>query len=174
MRIWHAFLGMMLLSLAATNAAAQKVTTDFDHAANFSQYHTFYWAQEPQMSNPLAKQRVMEAINRDLTAKGWQLMQGSGDVAVVANGVTQERQTLDTFYNGMPGWRWGFGGMAETTTQNYRVGTLVVDLLDAKSKQAIWRGTATDTLSDKPEKNDEKIDKSIDKMFKNFPPEEKH
>ena len=46
----------------------------------------------------------------------------------------------------------------------------MVDLFDAKSKQAIFRGTATDTLSDKPQKNDEKLDKAVEKMFKEFPP----
>jgi hypothetical protein len=47
----------------------------------------------------------------------------------------------------------------------------VIDLFDAKTKQAIFRGVATDTLSDKLEKNEDKLDKSVEKIFKKFPPE---
>ena len=72
------------------------------------------------------------------------------------------------------GWRgWGgAGGMgsATTTTSEYTVGTLVVDIFDAKSKALMFRGTATDELSDKAEKNAKKLAKASDKMFKEFPP----
>lgn len=49
-------------------------------------------------------------------------------------------------------------------------GTLVVDINSGKTKQLIWRGAAKGTLSDKPEKNSEKIDKAVAKMFKKYPP----
>jgi hypothetical protein len=63
-----------------------------------------------------------------------------------------------------------FGNEATTTVENYRVGTLVVDMYDAQNKRLVWRGTSTDTLSDKPENNEKKLDKAVDKMFKDFPP----
>ncbi|HWF46702.1 MAG TPA: DUF4136 domain-containing protein, partial [Bryobacteraceae bacterium] len=59
------------------------------------------------------------------------------------------------------------------TTENYKVGTLVVDLFDASNKQLIWRGSASDTLSDKSEKNIKNLDKGVQKMFDHFPPGEK-
>jgi len=34
----------------------------------------------------------------------------------------------------------------------------------------IWRGSATATLSDKPEKDTKKLDKAVEKLFKDFPP----
>ena len=74
------------------------------------------------------------------------------------------------------GWRgWGgagmgMGGTAHTTTTEYTVGTLVVDIFDAKTRQLLFRGTAQDEISDKPEKNVKKVQKAADKMFKNFPP----
>ena len=40
-------------------------------------------------------------------------------------------------------------------------------------KQLVFRGTATDEVSDKPEKNMKKVDDATKKMFKNFPPEPK-
>ena len=95
---------------------------------------------------------------------------------VVLHGATEKEKTLNTFYSGGYGgygWRgMGAGGMgtATTTTSEYIVGTLVVDIFDAKSKQLLFRGTAQDELSDKPEKNVKKLTKASDKMFKDFPP----
>jgi len=53
------------------------------------------------------------------------------------------------------------------------VGTIVVDIFDTPSKKLIWRGQATDVLSDKPEKNEKKLEKSVGEMFKHFPPKAK-
>lgn len=161
----------MLFVLVST-ASAQKVDTDFDHHADFSGYKTFKWLRDPRINNPIAKQRVMDDINKQLEAKGWQMVTGNADVSVVANAATQEQHTLNTFYDGFPGWRWNWAGSTTTTVDTYTVGTLVVDLFDSKTKQAIFRATATDTISDKQEKNDEKIDKSVEKMFAKFPPKE--
>ena len=89
---------------------------------------------------------------------------------------TQNQQTLNTFYDGFGGgWGWRrFGGRgfweATTTTETYKVGTLVVDLFDTKTKQLIWRGAASDTLSNNSDKNIKNLDKGVDKMFKQFPP----
>ena len=47
-------------------------------------------------------------------------------------------------------------------------GTLVVDIWDAKTKDMVFRGTTTDTISDKPEKNEKKINKGMKKMFEEF------
>jgi hypothetical protein len=42
--------------------------------------------------------------------------------------------------------------MATTTVTEYTVGTLVVDIFQAKSKDLIWRGVAQDVLSDEAER----------------------
>src|SRR5579884_4544266 len=83
---------------------------------------------------------------------------------------TKNQQTYQTFYDGFGGWRWGgFGGTTATTSvENTRVGTVIIDMYDAQNKQLIWRGTAQDTLSEKPEKNENKLDKATEKMFKHF------
>ena len=61
-------------------------------------------------------------------------------------------------------------GTATTTESEYLVGTLVVDIFNAKTKALVFRGTASDELSDKVEKNQKKLGKASDKMFKDFPP----
>lgn len=88
--------------------------------------------------------------------------------------ITHEQQTLNTFYDGFGGgWRWrGFGGFGEatTTTDTYLVGTLIIDLFDAKSKKLLWRGSSSDALSNNSNKNIRNLDKGVEKLFKNFPP----
>src|ERR1700681_3436686 len=164
------FFGCFLL--LPTILSAQKVTTDFDHSANFSQYKTFMWIREPRMSDPLMKVRVVDAINGQLIAKGLQLVTEGADVGIIANGATTEEHTLETFYSGFGGWGWrGWGGgVATTIPESYTVGTLIVDLFDTRTKQVVWRGTATATLPDKPEKTAKKLNKAIEKMFNKFPP----
>jgi hypothetical protein len=71
------------------------------------------------------------------------------------------------------GWRRrGLGGFGQSTTtvENYKVGTLIVDLYDGNSKKLVWRGSASDTLSDKADKNTKNLDKGVQKMFQHFPP----
>jgi Domain of unknown function (DUF4136) len=166
-----------LLFVAMLGAAfAQQVKTDFDHQANFSQYKTYSW-QEIKPANSLWDARIKSAVDAQLAAKGWTQVDSGGDVAIVAIKTSQTERTLQTFYDGMGGgWRWrGFGGFGESTTteQDYKEGTLVVDLYDAKTKQLIWRGSAEDTVSNKPEKNEKNLNKGVAKMFKKFPPQAK-
>jgi len=172
MRIFRACMFFAFFLWFPAILSAQKVTTDFDHSVNFSQYKTFMWLREPRMSDPLMKRRVIDAINKQLTAKGWQLVTEGADVGIIANGATTEEHTLETFYTGFGGWGWrGWGsGIATTIPEYYTVGTLIVDLFDTRTKQVIWRGTATGTIPDKPEKTAQKLNKAIEKMFKKFPP----
>jgi hypothetical protein len=157
------------------SAFAQKVQTDFDHQANFSQYKTYSW-QEIKPANSLWDARIKNAVDAQLAAKGWTQVPSGGDVAVVAIKTTQTQRTLQTFYDGMGGgWGWrrfGGGGFGDATTteQDYKEGTLVIDFYDAKTKQLIWRGSAQDTLSDKAAQNEKNLDKGVAKMFKAFPP----
>ncbi len=167
MRKWSA-IGFLLLMISAA-AAAQKVSTDFDHNANFATYKTYKWAKQPSARDPLMNQWIIEGINSQLAAKGWTLVADApADVNVMANVATREERSFDRYYNG-GGWRWG-GGFATTVVNNYAVGTLVVDMFDTNTHQAIWRAVASDTISDKPSKNTKNLNKSIDKMFKDFPP----
>ena len=161
-----------LAMLVASGAFAQKVTTDYAKSADFASYKTFMWIKEPKTTDPLMRQRIIDDVNSALSAKGLKLVTADADVAVAAHTASQQERSLQTFYNGFGGgWRWGGGfGSATTTVDTYEVGTLVVDLFDSKTKEALWRATATKTISDNPEKNAENLNKAVAKMFKEFPP----
>ena len=167
-------LGMMLLF--AGKSSAQQVKTDYDHEANFGQYKTYSWEQV-KTKDALDVDRIKSAVNAELAAKGWTQVDSGGDISIVAMEITREQQTLNTFYDGFGGG-WGyrrFGGaglgMATTTTDTYKVGTLVVDLFDTKTKKLLWRGSSSDTLSNNSNKNIKNLDKGVVKMFKKFPPD---
>jgi len=177
MKTQNAILLSIAMFLALTAASfAQQVKTDYDHSANFGQYKTYSW-EKVQTKDPLLVDRIKDAVNAALTAKGWTQVDSGGDVSVGAVEITQQQQTLNTFYDGFGGGRrWGgFGGFgdATTTTETYKVGSLVVDLLDAKTRNLIWRGSSSDTLSDNADKNTKNLDKGVQKMFAHFPPKEK-
>jgi len=172
MQLSRITVGVALMMSLAGPAAAQKVTTDYTRGTDFSQYKTFMWIAEPTATNPLTSQRIVNDVNAALKGKGLTLVTSDADIAVVAHAATQQRRTVETFYDGFGGgWRWHGGfGSAMTTVNTFAVGSLVVDIFDGKTKTAVWRGTSTKTLPGNPGKNAESLNKAIAKMFKSFPP----
>jgi len=173
-----AVIGAAVVGLAlAGTASAQDVKTDWDKSADFSKYKSFSAQIATSWNNPLAEKRALEIIENALVAKGWKKMDAAtADTHVLIHGATQVKRDLNTFYSGGfggYGYR-GYGGMgmgtSSTTVNEYTVGTMVLDIFDAKTKQLLWRGTGSDELSDKADKNQKKIEKATEKMFKNFPP----
>ena len=174
-----AFAAMLVGTLGlAPMGMAQDVSVDYDKSYDFSKVKTFAVQIGTQPANPLAAKRVVGEVEETLLAKGWtKAPAASADALVVLHGANEKQKSLNTFYSGGGGYGgyryggWG-GGMSssQTTVHEYTVGTLVVDIFDPKTKNLLFRGTATDELSDKAEKNQKKVEKATAKMFKNFPP----
>jgi hypothetical protein len=174
---------LLTLFISAT-AHAQKVSTDYDKNADFSQYKTYSWGEGTPAKNPLGHQRIIAGIDAQLAAKGWRKVEGDSDIVVIYSASTSSETQIHTFDSGgmWGGYRWGWGGYgggygggmvggsSTTTVSKIRIGELIVDMADVKNKGFVWRGTASDTMSDNPEKNQKKVEKALAKMFKNFPP----
>lgn len=168
--------------LLPTLAAAQKVRTDYDHGADFSKYKTYKWVKVEKSAqvSQLADQRITSAIDAQLAKAGLTKSEDNPDLLVDYQvGLTNQTQLTTFSSGGGPAWgygpRYGYGwgtssGISTTTSSTIPVGTLVVDLNDPQQKQLVFRGIATDTLSDKPEKNTKKIDKAAAKIFEKYPP----
>jgi hypothetical protein len=160
-----------LILAVAGGAGAQDVKVDYDQDANFGAIKTFSLKVGTSWGNPIGEKRVVDEITGALVAKGWTVApEGQADAQVVLHGATQTKRSLNTYYSGMGGYRWGGMGTATTTETQYTVGTLLVDIFEAKGKSLIWRGIAQDEASDKPEKNIKKVAKASEKLFKDFPP----
>src|SRR5438309_2094144 len=84
-----------LLAVAMLAFAAAKVTTDFDHHADFSRYHTSSWIGV-HAGDSLWQERIQSAVDSQLAAKGWTKVASGGDAAVSAIGRVNERDTIQT------------------------------------------------------------------------------
>jgi hypothetical protein len=182
MRKQHLFLPLIALVFLAVAQIAygDEVKTDYNHSADFSQFHTYSWG-DVKMANPFYVDRVKQDIDQVLQSKGWQMVPSGGAVTIFAHGNIKNQQELETFYNGA-GWggRWGWGGwgwrgpgFVTTTTTNQPVGNLVIDIFSGQSKDLLWRGMVQRDLSKKEDANTKALNKDIDKMFKDFPPKSK-
>jgi len=83
MRMLRYLASTMLVALAFSSALARDVKTDYDHHANFSRYRTYHW-ERVKTSNPLWQDRIREAVDWDLQAKGLQRVESGGDLALTA------------------------------------------------------------------------------------------
>jgi hypothetical protein len=174
MKIQRMVFATVSIVLLLATAAVADVKTDYDRNADFSRYKTYSW-EKVQTADPLWVDRIKEAVDAQLAMKGWTRVESGGQVAIIAIEMNRNQRTLNTFYDNFGrGCRWGGGfGNATTTVDTYKVGTLVVDLFDANTEKLIWRGSSSDTLSDKSDKNIKNLDKDVQKMFDHFPPEVK-
>ncbi len=169
---------VVIFSLLLSSAAfAQKIETDWDRTANFSNYHTYMREKSPHPAKGFWDQRIVDAINQQMQNKGYTLVDSNPDVWVVySNSIKDQKQVVGTGYGFGPGWGWGYWGGPNNVTYNTYVtkqGTLVVEIADAKNKQLLWRGSATDTISDNSNKNINNLNKAISKLFQKYPPQQK-
>jgi hypothetical protein len=157
-------------------AFAQKTHIDFDKSANFASYHTYMWEKSPNPAQGDWNQRIIDDIDKQLQAKGLTKVDSNPDLWVVySNSIRDVKEVIGVGYGLGPTWGWdnGVGSPAIQNTYINKVGTLVVELADPKTKQLLWRGSVSDTISDKTNKNVSTIDKAVTKLFKGYPPKEK-
>ena len=175
MKLLRAVLVASLVMLPAM-ASAQDVKIDYDKAFDFSTVKTYSIAIGTKWGNDLSERRVLTEIDEEIALKGWKkAATGQADIVVMLHGATQTKRTANTFYSDMGGYGYGyrgFGGMGTSSTvvNEYQVGTLVVDMFDAKSKNLVFRGIAEDEISDNANRNKSRLEKASQKLFKNFPP----
>ncbi len=158
----------MLVCIASTIAVGQQVSVNYNHSQSFTQYHTYAWGPDNanKVQNSILAQVATQNIDTALQGKGWQKVEAdkNPDVLVTASGGLKEQ----TSYSAM-GMRGFGGGMGSITPEQNVVGTLVVDLDDAKTQSLIWRGIAQNTLDNNGSKNQQMVQKAVTKMFKQWP-----
>jgi hypothetical protein len=173
------FVSCLLLLLACEPSL--KVTSDYDKSVNFQQYKTFKMVsldQQHQTISQLNQNRIINAIRNEMMKKGFQ-ESDNPDMVLAAVIILKDMQsvTANTNYYGYGGmyrpYAWG-GGMATGYTtynvQNYKDGSLIIDVADAKTKQLLWEGIGNKEI-DKPASDPDKaIADAITSIMANFPP----
>lgn len=156
----------MVLGLLAVSAAAQSVQSDFDRSFRFSELKSFRFAvQKRGATDPLAGDtlndgRIRNGLESQLT--GFRMESEKADFVIAYYVTTKNKLNVQDFGYGPPRWF----GSRDIRVNQYSEGTLMVDFIDVKSNQVIWRGRAVGTLEMKGV--DKKISKSVEKLVKQF------
>lgn len=156
------------LVLLPVSVAAQSIQTDYDRSYDFSRLKTYAFAKQtrgpndPLAANPINDRRVHMAIDSQLVAHGYiKDTTGAPDFFVGYHAATRSRLAVQDWGYG-PG-RWG---SRRVDINEYTEGTLVVDVVEAKSMQLMWRGSATGTV--KPKDAEKNIPKAVGKLMDQF------
>ena len=158
----------MVLGLLAVSTAAQSVQSDFDRSFRFSELKSFRfavqkrWATDPLAGDTLNDGRIRNGLESQLTANGFRMESGKADFVIAYYVTTKNKLNVQDFGYGPPRWF----GSRDIRVNQYSEGTLMVDFIDVKSNQVIWRGRAVGTLEMKGV--DKKISKSVEKLVKQF------
>jgi hypothetical protein len=166
---------LIVFSTAVVNA--QKVQVGADPGVDVSKFKTYAWEGTNVAANPFVGQAIITAVDREMAKKGLTKVEANPELAVVAVAATETDLSMN-----YPSWTPGLNSIATgvvvgTTAWPVTKGTLVIDLVEPKTKNSVWRGTARDTLKQGPTGNAIKdaksvqktIDKAVEKMFKKFP-----
>jgi hypothetical protein len=174
----------VLLALLAGCAGTIRARSDYDRSQSFARYHTFAWMNEEPMIAPpgatvqvsaLNRRRIVEAIERELTAKGFQRLpeRAAADFVVAYTVGARDRidaQSYPAPYNGLWHWGWPYYGR-DVDVRTYTEGTLAVDIFDGATRQPVWHGRATKRISaEDVEHAADEIRVAVAAILKDFPP----
>jgi hypothetical protein len=160
---------------------AQKTSYDYDKATDFTSFKRYAHKEGTAVGQPLIDDRIVAAIDAQLQAKGLTKVESDPDVFVVYHVAFDKQKDISTYSSGYGGgygpygWGWGGGWAGGTSTTQVRdivVGTLVIDMADAKKGQLAWRGIGVREVNTQanPEKRDKSINDAVKKIIKNYPP----
>jgi hypothetical protein len=170
---------LALLALAAGPAAAQKVYVDYDQYVDLEKFKTFAWVDSNTTSLKLNYPQVDSMIKNNIE---YYMVKGGliedledPDLKVTYHGSTQPQTQFmtSTFgYGYGTGWTWGaYWGprmVSGTMTTEFERGTMIVDIWDARKKEAVFRGTVVKIHADDPMKAVDQIADGIDKIVAEF------
>ena len=165
------------LSVAPAVGFAQKTSYDFDKSANFAGYKTYMLKDGTKVGDALIDARIVAAIDMQLTAKGL-VKAENADVAVIYHVAIDKQKDITTWSTGVGPYGYGWGGGWGTTdirVNEILVGTLVIDMADAKTNAVVWRGIGVKEINTtaSPERRDRSVQQAVEKIFKNYPPKVK-
>jgi len=184
-------LAVSAISLGSMAALAQD-SYDYRRGVNFAGIRTFAFKETAPMApeayktttydSPIQRERTQAAIAAQLEARGLRHDDQHPDVYIV----THRTYKTDYTYYGPYGWGgpywwggyyagyypgWGYGGYGGGYVYEELLGTLTVDMQDARTGELLWRGIETGRVhqSSKPYKRDKRVNDEVSEVFKHFP-----
>jgi hypothetical protein len=152
------------------------VYSDIDPDYDLWTYKTFDWGRKvnieegknPLHYNELNDKRIKAAVQHELNVRGFELSSSNPDLIFHYHIIIDDQSVVTT----EPfGYRYGpYWTRMHTDIYSYREGTLILDLMDRKTNNLVWRGWAKSAIDNiDPEKVDELIKEAVGKIFKKFP-----
>jgi hypothetical protein len=164
------------LAILAGCSPQIRVFSDFDPDYDLWTYKTFDWGQKvdieagknPLQYNELNDKRIKAAVQQQMVSRGYELTSNSPDLALHYHIIVDDQSVVSTEPYG---YRYGQYWMRmQTDVYSYKEGTLILDLMDKKTNNLIWRGWAVSAIDQiDPEKVDELIKTAVARIFKKFP-----
>jgi hypothetical protein len=149
------------------------VNTDYDPAARFASYRTYQVVGGSIANDPgdtLVKNRIAGGIHQALQTRGLQPVESSPDLLVTYRaGAERQTEVVGGPYGPPYGpffWDETWGN--DLRVINYTEGTLVVDLIDARTRRLVWRAYTAEQLDGPPRQ--QQINKALHKAFNRYPP----
>lgn len=169
-------IGPTTLALAAFAlagcATTMSVSSHIDREVDFGQYRTYDWGPADALptgdarldANPRFKDHLQGEVEKQLAGRGLALAPaGTADLLIHYHAHVSERidpASVDQSY--------GYGGQA----RDYEAGTIVLDIVDARTRRVVWRGWAQDAVAPLLAGDDEmtrKIHEAVTRMLARFP-----
>ncbi len=153
------------------------VTNDYDHTANFSQYHTFRiikLEQQYQALSQFNQTRVINAVRAQMIAKGFTEAENADLLVNITSIMKNQQEVVANSYGYGGGYRpymWGGGNMSTTVNvQNYVAGSLIIEVASAATQKLLWEGVGNQDI-DAPSSNPDKtVPAAVQKIMASFPP----
>jgi hypothetical protein len=176
-QIYGACLSVLLpiLLLVPQPVQAGKVKTHAAPGVDLAQYKTYQWLPTRSLLNtglvendPVLTPLIKEAVNRELTRLGLKEVTEGGDLQV-ATGVTTHAvaQVEAVLFAGPQDL--DFATPIATMGRYNQKGSLIVNLIDSKTKKSAWAGIAEENLNDIKGSGLKKISKAAENLFKKYP-----
>lgn len=194
MKFFFQKVSIIIICFIFSNSLKAQITFDYDKEADFTKYKTYSfggWQQDSdKIINDIDKKRILQSFKSEFTQRDMDYQLAEADVVVTMFFVIDEKTSTTAYTNYMgngmgygPGYRggyyggyarpgWGWGGGPTTTTyseKDYKVGTFIVDVYDAKTKKLVWQGVSQKTINEKSSKRARTIPKGVAKIMKKYP-----
>jgi hypothetical protein len=175
--IYPPLIFVLVLCLVSRCSPQIIVHHDYDTSYELADFKTYNWGNKkdvesqknPRYYSELNDKRIKSAVNNELNLRGYMLAETFPELLVHYHIVVDDRSVLVTEpYGYVYGLFWE---QLETHIYSYREGTLIIDVIETKTNELVWRAWAAAPVEnlDTPKKIDVIVKKAVSKMFREFP-----
>ena len=169
---------LSVMALLTLGCATYTTNYDYDPSVQFTELRNFNWLNPPgsgQAMDELTVKRIKAAVERELAEKGYSMDTSNPDFLIAAHGGKETNVDVVDWgytYRGTNHYNYGYArGGRRIDVYEYQEGTLILDFVDATSRELIWRGSVSKVIDPNasPEKRDKTVNEAVTKVLDNFP-----